>query len=94
MAQMTATHNRLLALDGFAWPGLKAVFPDPFAAITRWFRQHWLNPHHILADGAEALRQQGQASEVDGPDPADWVPALVRLAAEVATLYGDSTYLD
>jgi len=31
MNQITATQHRLLAIDRFAWPGLEAVFADPFA---------------------------------------------------------------
>ena len=40
------------------------------------------------------LSQQWQASGLDGGDAAEWAPALVRLAADVVTLYGDGTYLD
>jgi transposase len=94
MAQITATHNRLLAMDRFAWPGLEAVLADPFAPVTRWFRQHWYDPQQILAGGTETLSQQWQASGLDGADAAEWVPALVRLAADVVALYGDGTYLD
>ena len=94
MAQITATHNRLLALDRFAWPGLEAVLANPFAPLTRWFRQHWYDPHWVVENGAETLGQQWHASGLDGTDAAEWVPALVRLAAEVVALYGDATYLD
>jgi hypothetical protein len=94
MAQITATHNRLLAMDRFAWPGLEAVFADPFAPVTRWFRQGWYDPHRIVENGVETLRQQWQASGLDGADAAEWAPALVRLAADVVALYGDGTYLD
>jgi transposase len=93
MTQITATQHRLLAMDRFAWPGLEAVFADPFAPVTRWFRQHWYNPQCILANGMATLSQQWQANQLDGAD-AEWVPALVRLAADVVALYGDGTYLD
>jgi transposase len=94
MTQITATQSRLLAMDRFAWPGLEAVLADPFAPVTRWFRQHAYSPQRILTDGAEMLGQQWQASGLDGPEAAEWVPALVRLAADVVALYGDGTYLD
>ena len=94
MTQITATQHRLLAMDRFAWPGLEAVFADPFAPVTRWFRQHWYNPQCVLANGRATLSQQWQANQLDATDAAEWVPALVRLAAEVVALYGDGTYLD
>jgi transposase len=94
MAQITATQNRLLAMDRFAWPGLPTVFADPFASETRWFRQHWYNPQRLLDSGAEALSQQWQANGLDSTDTAERVPALMRLAEEVIALYGDGTYLD
>lgn len=94
MAQITATQSRILAMDRFAWPGLTTVFADPFAPLTRWFREHWYNPQRILADGTETLSQQWQASGLDGTAAAEWVPALVRLAADVVALYGDGTDLD
>ena len=94
MTQITATQHRLLAMDRFAWPGLEAVFADPFAPVTRWFRQRWYNPQHLLVSGVSTLSQQWQTSGLDGIDSAEWAPALVRLAAEMVTLYGDGTYLD
>jgi transposase len=37
MKAHTATKNRLLALDRFAWPGLEqTVFADPFGSAARW----------------------------------------------------------
>jgi transposase len=93
MTQITATQHRVLAMDRFAWPGLEAVFADPFAPVTRWFRRHWYNPQCILSNGMATLSQQWQANQLDGTD-AEWVPALVRLAADVVALYGDGTYLD
>jgi len=39
--QITATKNRLQAIDRFVWPGLEEqVFADPFAPATRFFREH------------------------------------------------------
>ncbi len=94
--QVTASLNRLRAIDRWAWPGLEAsVFPDPFTAAGRWFRQHWYDPRPVLAAGATSLRQQWQESGVNPADSGEWAEPLVQLAHEVLTLYGgDGTYLD
>jgi len=68
--EMTALKNRIRAIDRFAWPGLdELVFPDPQAAVTRWFRKHWYQPIQVLKAGEEALRQAWQQSEIDPEDP-------------------------
>jgi transposase len=94
--QVTASLNRLRAIDRWAWPGLEAsVFPDPFSPAGRWFRQHWYDPRPLLAAGATGLRQQWQESGINLADPGEWAEPLVQLAHEVLTLYGgDGTYLD
>jgi transposase len=94
--QITAIHNRLLALDRFAWPGLPERFwGDPFSAAAGWFREHWYDPAQVVQQGAAGLRQQWCASGLAPDDPADWAPALVQLATQVLTLYGsDGRYLD
>jgi len=94
--EMTALKNRIRAIDRFAWPGLdELVFPDPQAAVTRWFRKHWYQPIQVLKAGEEALRQAWQQSEIDPEDPGIWVPALVSLASRVLALYGtDSWFVD
>ncbi len=96
MTQMSAIHNRLLALDRFAWPGLSERFwGDPFSSAARWFRQHWYAPVHVVQTGVAGLRQHWSASSLDAEEPADWAPALVQLATQVLGLYGsDSQYLD
>lgn len=94
--QITASLNRLRASDRWAWPGLETtVFPDPFNRAGRWFRQHWYDPHQVLAVGATVLRQRWQESALNPADSGEWVEPLVQLAQESLTLYGqEATYLD
>lgn len=94
--QITATKNRLIALDRFAWPGLEQdVFPATFATATGWFREHWYDPQRVSAVGIEGLYKAWVDSQVDPNDPAEWVKDLVELAQRVLALYGeDGQYLD
>jgi transposase len=93
---ITATKHRLRAIDRFAWWGLdELVFPDPFSAAARWFREHWYNPVRIVQAGASTLRQQWQNSRLDAQDLGDWAEALVQLAQQIVALYGsDGPALD
>ncbi len=94
--QITAVKNRLRDTDRFAWPGLsERVFPEPFSAAARWFREHWYNPQRVVEAGAETIRHRWQASGLDRKDDGLWAEALVELAGETLALYGtDSAYLD
>src|SRR3954471_19820846 len=87
--QITATKNRLQAIDRFAWPGLEeAVFADPFAPAARFFREHWYDPRQVVQLGATAIRQQWTASALDARDEGAWVEPLRTLAQQILTLYG------
>lgn len=94
--QVTASLNRLRASDRWAWPGLETtVFPDPFNPAGRWFRQHWYDPHQVLAAGATRIRRQWQESGVNPADAGAWATPLVQLAQDVLALYGrEGAYLD
>jgi transposase len=94
--QITAGQNRLRAIDRFAWPGLEAaVFPDPFSAVGRWFRQHWYDPQRVLTAGADVLRQAWHASGLNPADSGEWAEPLVQLAQQVLNLYGtDGAHLN
>lgn len=96
VTQTTATQNRILAIDGFAWPGLQgSVFPKPFSPAARWFRRHWYDPAQVQQADACAIRQQWIASADDPSDAGGWIEALVALAGEVLAIYGtDGAYLD
>lgn len=88
--QIVAAKNRLIALDRFAWPGLEAeVFGDVFSPPGRWFRQHWYDPQQVSRAGEAGLRTAWSASQIDPPDPGDWVTSLVQLATQVLDLYGN-----
>ena len=93
---ITASKNRLIALDRFAWPGLETeVFSEAFSAPTLWFRQHWYNPQLVSAAGVAALQQAWHDSQVDPSDAGEWVKYLVALSARVVVLYGqDGQHLD
>ncbi len=93
-----AIQNRLRAIDRFAWPGLEHVLPDNVAPITRWFREHWYDPHTVLALGEEGLLanwlENGQISD-EMLESGKWAAALVQLAEQVLALYGPETaFLD
>jgi len=92
----TATKNRLIALDRFAWPGLEeTVFDQHFGKAAKWFREHWYNPARVVQAGAEHIRQAWQQSGLDPEDPADWSVYLVNLAKKVLALYGtEAVFLD
>lgn len=93
---MTATQNRLLAMDRFAWPGLQeSVFAEPFSPAASWFREHWYNPVRVCQAGAEIIRQAWIKSQVDLDDPGEWASYLVKLAEQVVRIYGEEgTFLD
>lgn len=98
MDMSIAIQNRLRAIDRFAWPGLEQVLPDNVAPITRWFREHWYDPHTVLALGAEGLLanwlENGQTSD-ETLESGKWAAALVQLAEQVLALYGTATaFLD
>jgi transposase len=95
----TAIHNRLRAIDRFAWPGLEKVLLDNAAPIIRWFRENWYDPCQVLALGAAGLQQEWEKSGIKStemPELADdWASELVQLAQEVLSLYGsEAEYLD
>lgn len=94
--QITATKNRLIALDRFAWPGLEqAVLSEHFSPAARWFRTHWYHPGRVLQAGGEAIQKAWQESQLDPKDPGQWAASLVELARRVVALYGeDGQYLD
>ena len=89
--QITAISNRLDAVDGFAWPGLRdLVFPDHLSPAARWFRTQWYAPLQVLTAGADTIRQQWLDSKTDPTDSGDWAMPLVLLAQQVVLLYGDA----
>jgi len=97
MTLSIALQNRIQAIDGFAWPGLDAVFTESFSPLARWFRQHWYQPAQVIAAGAPTLERAWQTEPVatEVATPTDWAAALVRLAQQTLAVYGmDSPHLD
>jgi len=95
MAQVSALKNRLRAADRLGWPDLpQRVFPDPFSAAARWFRDQYYDPQRVSAAGAAGLGQAWQAAAgYDGDEV--WITPLVALAEDVQQMYGDAgSYLD
>jgi transposase len=91
MKAHTATQNRLIALDRFAWPGLEpTVFADPFGPAALWFRAHWYDPARVLAAGVEPIRQAWQVDPANPDDPGEWTTRLVEVAQQVVALYGSA----
>lgn len=92
----TAIKNRVIAIDRFAWPGLEsAVFPERFSPAACWFREHWYHPGRVLQAGAEQIRHEWAASDMDPQDLGQWADYLVRLGEQVLGLYGcEGEYLD
>ena len=89
----TATQNRIIDLDRFAWPGLETtVFEKHFSKAVIWFRKQWYNPAQVLEAGAEKIRMAWQESGLDADDPGDWAVHLVELARKVLELYGDEAH--
>jgi transposase len=90
MKQSIAAKNRLIALDRFVWPGLEEVFEGLFSPACRWFRQYWYDPQQVCRAGEAGLRLAWSNSQIDPPDPGDWIKGLVQIAARVVDLYGST----
>ena len=93
--QISAHKNRLQAIDRLGWPGLKSrVFRDSAGPATRWFRDHFYDPHQVVEAGVVGLRQAWRAAEAYNEDES-WLAPLVEMAKGLLDLYGDpGAYLD
>ena len=91
--QSTASKNRLLATDQFAWVGLSDIL-SPYGDAAFWVRENWYDPWRVYEAGEAAIAQAW--SEVSADQPADtaWVCALIRQAERVIALYGDPDRID
>jgi transposase len=95
VGQISARKNRLQATDHLGWPDLAPRdFAKAFGPAARWFREHYYNPHQVVAVGESGLRHAWrQAAAYDGAE--DWIAPLHTLAQELLWLYGAAgTYLD
>jgi len=91
--QISASKNRLLAIDNFAWLGIKDLLP-PYEAPARWLRRQWYNPWQVYQAGSEALKQAWLQSHADPEQDLSWVEALVAQAQQVMAFYGEPAPID
>jgi transposase len=93
VGQSTAIKNRLLAIDGYAWLGLRDILP-PHGPAARWLRSHWYSPWRVLQAGVEPIAQAWKAHNPDHRGPLDWIPGLIQKAQRVTALYSDPLRID
>ena len=86
----TATKNRLIAMDRFAWPGLEEaqIFGDLFSPAAQWFRKHYYNPYQVKRVGAAQILAEWLSSPEYDEKAKTWPASLEKLAQEVILLYG------
>jgi transposase len=85
--QISATKNRLKAVDSFAWLGLKEVFAA-YDLAARWMREHWYDPWQVQQAGVDGLKKAWQSTYPDPDEDMDWLSALVEKANQVIDFYG------
>lgn len=85
--QCTASKNRLLATDKFAWLGLADILP-PYGARTFWVRSHWYNPWQVLEIGPQALTAAWQKAFPHRDTETAWITGIFKQAQLVVDLYG------
>jgi len=91
--QATASKNRILATDQFAWLGLAEVL-SPFGPAALWLRDHYYDPWSVQAAGETTIaRAWSEVSPEQPPDTA-WVTALLERAEKVIAFYGDPSCID
>ena len=91
--QSTASKNRLLATDQFAWLGLSNIL-SPYEAAAFWFREKWYDPWRVYEAGEATIAQAWSEVAVEQPADTTWVCALIWLAERVMALYGDPDRID
>ncbi len=90
---ISASKNRLVATDHFAWLGLKDIL-KPYAPPARWVRRHWYNPWQVCQVGSQGLKQAWQASQPDPEEDLTWIAELVEQAKQVVAFYGEPAPID
>lgn len=90
---ITASKNRLLATDQFAWLGLANLIP-PFGPRAHWVRSHWYNPWQVLQAGEETLAQAWQEASPTQPADISWLKPFLARAQVIVDLYGQPDCLD
>jgi transposase len=85
--RITASKNRLLATDQFAWLGLSDIIP-PYEDAAFWVREQWYNPWQVVEVGEAALADAWRTASPQQPADTSWIPFLIRRAQQVIALYG------
>jgi transposase len=84
---ITASKNRLLATDQFAWLGLSDLIP-PYEDAAFWLREHWYDPWKVRQVGEAALADAWRTASPQQPADTSWIPFLICRAQQVIALYG------
>ncbi len=84
---ISCTKNRLLAIDSFAWLGLKEIF-NPYEPPARWLRNHWYDPWRVQQAGVAGLTRAWLATHPDPEADLNWISAVVDQANQVIAFYG------
>ena len=84
---ITASKNRLLATDQFAWLGLSDIIA-PYEDAAFGLREHWYNPWQVVEAGEAALTDAWRTASPQQPADCSWISLLIRRAQQVIALYG------
>lgn len=84
---ISASKNRLRAVDDYAWLGLKSIF-SPYSPQAFWMRAHWYDPARVVAAGVAEISHAWQMSQPNTQDDFAWISALVEQAQRVLNFYG------
>lgn len=88
---ISASKNRLIAMDTFAWLGLKEVFASLDNA-ARWAHRYWYDPWRVCQTDPDHI-QQAWSAEYPTLAPT-WLPAFIDQAQKVVAFYGEPTPID
>lgn len=91
--QISATKNRLKAVDSFAWLGFTDVL-QPYDLPARWVREHWYDPWRVQQAGLNGLKRAWRTADPDSDEDMDWLPALIDKANQVIDFYGQPSPID
>lgn len=91
--QISATKNRLKAVDSFAWLGLTDIF-KAYDVSARWMREHWYDPWQVQQAGVEGLKNAWQSAYPGSDEELGWLSALVDKANQVIDFFGQPAPID
>jgi transposase len=85
--QCTASKNRLIATDKFAWLDLAEILP-PYGLRAFWVRYHWYDPWKVVQTGPQALIRDWQKAYPHRATEPHWIADLCKQAQLVVDCYG------